>query len=639
MTKNSNTFLEYLGTDRFYDKIHGSVFSWCLSNKELLLNKINGYDVKRITNVEEIELDYKNVWIDSKEGTRIDFDIAIEITVEVEGIAGKHNDRDSYTSRLWVNVYCTGSLDKKLNDFRIIGVEEFYKSKPTKPLSGDFVPLMKKSEYDDYANEILEKYYFKFHPKAKTNPVAIDIEELAKNMGLNIITTSISKDKNIFGQIFFSDVEIELYNEAKLKYEKTKISKNTILVDNKAAYLRSFGSRNMTIAHECVHAYYHRKTFLFAQMFSKDLQYIECQIDGTMKNSKSNTSAEWMEIQANGLAPYLLMPRESFEKHAINLLKRHYHSNEIGSNDINLVIDELASTYGVTIYAARKRLIDLGFEEAVGAYNWIDGRYVRPYTFKKGSLAYNETFTISYKDVYRKILSDVKIASLILHNQYVFVENHLCLNHPNFIEKNKNGDLILTYYALNHMDECCVKFKYKTIKGFSGDSNLGIMSYLSRDVSKELEFDLEISSTPNFQEQDNLFKERYKIHNENVGEVLKAIAGMNFGQIVEYLMNYLDIRINELEDESGISERTIRRYIKGENINPTKRSVVAILRALNIPPRICDYAFKQSGLTFRQGHAEDDALLIVMVNLRGASVQNVNNFLESVGFEPISKNE
>ena len=285
MAHKSNTFLEYLETDRFYDRIYNSIFSWATKNKEHLLSRINGYNVKYINSILDVELDYKNVWIDDKEGTKIDFDLAVEIDVEVEAVAGKNNDRDSYTSRLWVNVYCTGTLAKKLNDFRIIGVEEFYKSRPTKPLSGDFVPLMRKSEYDDYANEILEKFYFKFHPEAKTNPVAIDIEELAKNMGLNIITTSISKDRNIFGQIFFSDVEIELYNESKLKYEKIKISKNTILVDNKATYLRSFGSRNMTIAHECVHAYYHRKTFLFAQMFSKDLHYIECQIDGTMKNS------------------------------------------------------------------------------------------------------------------------------------------------------------------------------------------------------------------------------------------------------------------------------------------------------------------------------------------------------------------
>lgn len=637
MKNKSNTFLEYLGTDRFYDKIHRSVFSWCLSNKELLLNKINGYDVKRITNVEEIELDYKNVWIDSKEGTRIDFDIAIEITVEVEGVVGKHNDRDSYTSRLWVNVYCTGSLDKKLNDFRIIGVEEFYKSRPTKPLSGDFVPLMKKSEYDDYANEILEKYYFKFHPEAKINHVAIDIEELAKNMGLNIITTSISKDRNIFGQIFFSDVEVELYNEDKLKYEKIKISKNTILVDNKATYLRSFGSRNMTIAHECVHAYYHRKTFLFVQMFSKDLHYIECQIDGTMKNSKSNTSAEWMEIQANALAPCLLMPKESFVLYAKKLFDDYSHIGGVGTYTINEIVDKLARAYQVTIYAARKRLIDLGFELAVGAYNWVDGHYIRPYTFKKGSLGSNETFTVSYKDVYKKVLTSQKISTAVLMNQYVFVENHLCVNSDDYIEKNHNGELILSDYALSNMDECCVKFKYKTIKGFTNESDYGLMCYLSRDTSKELEFDLEIINDPASVSGNSNFEERYRIHKENVDEVVKAIINMPFSEILSYLLTYLDISIKELEIDSGVNERTIRRYLNGENKVADKRTVVALLRTLNLPIKICEIALKQAGITFKNGDSEDTALLNVLMLFRKSSAKDANNFLIKLGFDPLNK--
>jgi len=634
-----NTFLEYLGTDRFYDKIHGSIFSWCTQNKELLLNKAKGSNLNYIASIEDIELDFINVWIDSKEGTRIDFDLAVEVNAEVVGVAGKHYDRDSYTSVVWVNVYCTGSLEKKLNDFRIIGVEDYYKTRPKKPLSGDLVPLIKKGEYDEYANEILEKYYYSHYPESRIQPIAIDVDILAKNMGLNIITRSISKDKTIFGQIFFSDAIVELYNEDKEEYEKVKISKNTILVDSKAAYLRSLGSRNMTIAHECVHAYYHRKTFLFAQIFSKDLYYIECQIDGTMKNTKSNTSAEWMEIQANGLAPYILMPRESFEKHARSLFDHYHQFSKIGSNSVNLVIDELASIYGVTIYAARKRLIDLGFERAVGAYNWIDGHYVRPYTFKSGTLASDETFTISYKDVYKKVISDKRVFAEIFQNAYVFVENHLCLNHPDFIEKDNSGDLRLSDYALNNMDECCVKFKYKTINGFSGDSNLGLISYLSRDVSKEIEFDLEISKTPKSKADATIFNQRYRKHTENTAEVLKAISGMNIGQIIEYLMKYLDITITELEDDSGVSERTIRRYIKGDNIVPTKRIVVAILRALNVSPRIYDYAVRQAGITFREGHPEDTALLNVLINMRGASVRDVNNFLRITGFEPLTENK
>ena len=88
-----------------------------------------------------------------------------------------------------------------------------------------------------------------------------------------------------------------------------------------------------------------------------------------------------------------------------------------------------------------------------------------------------------------------------------------------------------------------------------------------------------------------------------------------------------------------MSERTIRRYIKGDNIVPTKRIVVAILRALNVSPRIYDYAVRQAGITFREGHPEDTALLNVLINMRGASVRDVNNFLRITGFEPLTENK
>ena len=53
------------------------------------------------------------------------------------------------------------------------------------------VPYIKKSEYDQYANEILEKYYFNHHPEARVKPIPVNVDELAINMGLSVCDTSI----------------------------------------------------------------------------------------------------------------------------------------------------------------------------------------------------------------------------------------------------------------------------------------------------------------------------------------------------------------------------------------------------------------------------------------------------------------
>jgi len=634
LEKKQNSFLNYLESDKFYDRIHSSIFSWCKNNKEILIEKVNGHDIRYIGEIYDVEMDYKNVTIDSKEGTSIDFDLAIEITVDLEGVSGKYYDRESYTSRTWVMVSCTGTLDKKLNDFQVNNVDDYSKLKVKKPLGGDFVPYIKKIEYDEYATEILEKYYFNYYPDAKKSAQPINVTLLAKNMGLSVITTSISHDKMIFGQIFFADTIVELYDDKTNEYRKRKVKKDTILVDDNATYLRSYGSKNMTIAHECVHAYYHRKAFLFAQMFSKGLKYIQCQIDGKMTNSDYNETTEWMEIQANALAPYILMPKSSFEPYARELFDRYGSFGKLSINVVNDVIDELANRYQVTIYAARKRLIDLGFDRAIGAFNWVDGHYVKPYTFKKGSLDHNETYTISYKDVYKKVISGDMLMESINSN-YVFVDNHLVINHPNYVEKNSEGNLELSMYALTHMDECCVKFRYKSISGFSGGTSFGLLAYLSRDVSKEIEFDLEIASIPKKNHEQTIFLTKYKIHSESVLEIYQKISGLSFGQSIEYIMTFLDIRVNELVDDSGVNERTLRRYLKDDVKSPQLRKVVAIIRALNLPPKLTEVLIKQSGVSFRPGNSEDDALFNVLVYHRNSSVNDVNSFLQLLGFKPL----
>lgn len=105
-------------------------------------------------------------------------------------------------------------------------------------MSGDFVPIIRKEDYDEYAHEILDKFYFIFHPEARVVPMAINTDELARNMGLNVINASITKDRSIFGQIFFSDTEVNLYDSTSGKIVKRKVSKNSIIVDDEACILK-----------------------------------------------------------------------------------------------------------------------------------------------------------------------------------------------------------------------------------------------------------------------------------------------------------------------------------------------------------------------------------------------------------------
>ena len=138
---------------------------------------------------------------------------------------------------------------------------------------------------------------------------------------------------------------------------------------------------------------------------------------------------------------------------------------------------------------------------------------------------------------------------------------------------------------------------------------------------------------------DTNFEVRYRTHKENVEEVMVAIYNKPFKDILKYLLDYLGISIKEFEIDSGVNERTIRRYLNGENKDPNKRTVVAFLRTLNLPYTICDYALKQAGISFVSGNDEDDALITVLTGMRNASARQTNEFMCKLGFDPLTNED
>ena len=157
------------------------------------------------------------MWIDDAKDSTIIFDVAIEANAEVEGVPGKKHDRDSYTSSFWLLINCYGDLKNKLKDFKIVGIYPYDgKSTPQKTLSGDLVPIVKKENYDDHAIEMLEK----FHLEVLKKPIKVDTEELAKRMHLTVVEANITADKSVFGQCFFNDSIVNLFDDDSVSYTK-----------------------------------------------------------------------------------------------------------------------------------------------------------------------------------------------------------------------------------------------------------------------------------------------------------------------------------------------------------------------------------------------------------------------------------
>lgn len=109
---------------------------------------------------------------------------------------------------------------------------------------------------------------------------------------------------------------------------------------------------------------------------------IQCQIAANNTDSDKWKAVDWMEWQAKGVAPRILMPEKTTRMKVDELLSEYGGSEKASIIDYENVIDELAELFDVSRQAAKVRLIELGYSKAEGVYPFVDGKYICGYSLK-----------------------------------------------------------------------------------------------------------------------------------------------------------------------------------------------------------------------------------------------------------------
>lgn len=446
--KKTHSVKEYI-KGRFDNEVFTAVQQYLEANGESL-----GFYSRWVSQIDEIELDdtdIKSVRVFDGEKVTIKFSIIVAATIILKG--HYRSDLQEDNTEKWFLLSCIGDLAKNLNDFCVTGIEEYNsKSNDKNPMTDSLVPIYYEGDYEKVATRILNKYF----PEALKNPMRLDPEELAKKIGLNVLYRTISADQSVFGQIFFTGSEAELYDPSTKSTVKEKIAPKTILIDREASFLRSYGTANATIVHECVHYMLHKKAFAFARLFSKDITRIRCLVDGGVQEAVvDQDTTERMEYQANTLAPKILMPYRTFKCKAEELIEKgKIEFDKTETIDVlEYVINDLSEFYGVSRLSAKIRMIEVGYEEAVGAFTYIDGRYVKPHKYKTGAITRNQTFSIGISDAIILTLTNPTLYEKFCSGRYSYIDSHFVLNSPEYITEDEKGYKQLTDYARHHIDD------------------------------------------------------------------------------------------------------------------------------------------------------------------------------------------
>lgn len=226
-------------------------------------------------------------------------------------------------------------------------------------LTDNLVPILQKSEFDDVATNFLVKYY----PQALTTPMMIPIEEIAvQTMKLQIKRFHLSEDLSVLGQVFFSAGSAEIYNKDTDEFVYEHVDKGTMFLDPDVATERNIGSERNTIAHECTHWHIHRSYHAVQIMAGGEKAVaFRCPTEPPSERLQAKwTNEDWMEWQANGIAPKILMPKDMFIQHvSVHDLYSKIKSERMGSLYQDLLIEDLSDFFQVSKQSASIRLSEL----------------------------------------------------------------------------------------------------------------------------------------------------------------------------------------------------------------------------------------------------------------------------------------
>lgn len=559
----------------------------------------------------------ESVWPLETPGSMVIFYVSLSVSAYVHE-ASKYR---YFTKEVYAK--CQGDMAKGLSDWEILDVGAAMPAASSLSLLDDgLMPEWTYEELEDRAVDFLCRYM----PQVLEGgpyEMTVEPEALARRLGLSVLAHGISSDGSVFGQMYFQEGEVSLYDSAVGQRVSRKIAAGTIVYDPAVLRERNQGALNNTIVHECVHWVYHAKPFWLEKWCAKGDVSQEVSLDSRLDSS------EGIEKQASQLTPRIQMPRPLVEER-LRREKERYEEQFHRSN-IRLmmpwVVDKLAHQFQVSQQAMRIRLLQLGHMEADGAAVYLDGSYVLPYGFREGSLGLHQTFSISLADAMAVHKRNKNFRELLSTGYFVYVDHHFVFYDEKYVVRNEDNCLMMTSYALDHMDECCLIFDvwYETQYGLADRSchgfnhqSLGVSTKAKQEGPNEenpndvaamekikrgkairdeiQQYMVQMTGDPkqclrllmDWKESEYvLLPDEIKDFQKKRDAMNRYIANQDMNQVAQIQDAIFSKQINCLAREAELAPKTIQRMVTRE-VDSKLETVAAICLALHLYPTVSE---------------------------------------------------
>lgn len=630
--KHFNTFIEYI-KDAYYNTIHEAISIYIAKNR----CKLN-ISSRLVPSPTHIELNDFHLGGPSIYGTgyySISVCVPVRTEIEISDFDTHKCEDVSDIITPWLSVTFTAVLHNGLHGFYITEIRDYDSSRKSNThdaLTTNLIPYISSDDLDIYAERFLKKYC----PLALQEPIALPVEGIAAEMGLKIRYAPLAD--GVFGQTYFNQAEGDIYKSlAERTIIHTQIEPGTILVNPDVFFIRNIGSINNTVIHECVHWFLHYRFFELQKLLNPEVSSLSCAEVKEITKRSDNLSKEldWMEWQANTIAPRILIPaRTGREK--LSYLLELINAGPRSLSDAQVMeqaIREFAQHFCVSKIAAKIRAIELGFDQAAGVFNRVEGRECPAFSFAKGSLQKGQTYMVDTRTVICQFMLNNKIVEDSDAGLFIHAGGVLVINDSKYVTIKEGAEASLTEYALTHINECCLVFHASHRNNDNDDSAFYGMCFLSREVDSsgfiEAEYD------PNEGENDDVIKnarELAKVRDEiaSLQSILRKCPS-SFGDALTFHMKRKQCTNELLEERSHISARTIQDYRNDPNIKPTLPSVMALCIGLNLQSILAESLIGKAGYSLTQINDENLAYKYLIQHHSMEGIDSWNAKLESLG--------
>ena len=590
---------------------------------------------KKIDNPYSVELeDIKILYIYYYDapGMDVKFDVVIQANVSLSKSSSRYGTEEDLVAP-WITITCTGTIADTLKNFRIISVHDYRKhDKENGHLSETLVPFLYKTHYDQEAQEFLEYCGLDKHLR---NPAPLDVTKVINALDLKYRELTLTQDKSILGRIYMYDCTETIFNWNTLEEETVEVAAGTLVVDPIAEQEFTEGARNNTIIHECFHWYKHRKAFALQKMCNPTITSIE--YTRAFRPVDKSSDVSWMERQARAMAPRILMPSAAMLVKIRSLYQELTNVYKENSNAeiVQVVISELARFFKVSQISVQIRLIEMGYTNAIGINNYVDGHYVPPHSVSdRSAIGINQTFTLSDFEALYQSVADPRLREALPTGKYAFVENHYVLNHPKYIMRNLYGRTVLTSYARTHMEECALIFDRIPKDEREYDPDAILYCVLNRDSRFGIDFAYKLAY-----DLDSITPAEYKEYAEYKEEIQKTIDNMGhtFPGALKAAQDFSGLTQDDIGHNSHINRSTVSDYMRGKDTRITKPTLVKLCVGMNLPWRITEEVFNRS--EYRLSYSEQDCgYRQILQTMSFKTIQECNTFLKNCNLQPLEEN-